>query len=130
MTMTQTERQYVKAAQATAPHVVVLFGAAGDLAKRKLLPGMANLVLSSLAPDIEIVGTSLEELDDDSYRAQAKAALDEFDRRHLSDKEWEDFAAKLHYVPSSAGPQALAKAVAEAAGRLGPHARRIHYLSV
>jgi glucose-6-phosphate 1-dehydrogenase len=130
MTLTQAERQYAKAAQSTAPHVVVLFGAAGDLAKRKLLPGMANLVLSSLAPDIEIVGTSLEELDDDTYREQAKAALDEFDRRHLSDKEWEDFAAKLHYVPSSAGPQALAKAVAEAAGRLGPHARRIHYLSV
>ena len=128
--MTQVERQYVKAAQATAPHVVVLFGAAGDLAKRKLLPGMANLVLSSLAPDIEIVGTSLEELDDDSYRAQAKAALDEFDRRRLSDAEWEDFASKLHYVPSSAGPDALARAVHEAEERLGPDAHRIHYLSV
>jgi glucose-6-phosphate 1-dehydrogenase len=130
MTMTQVERQYVKAAQATAPHVVVLFGAAGDLAKRKLLPGMANLVLSSLAPDIEIVGTSLEELDDDSYRAQAKAALDEFDRRRLSDSEWDDFASKLHYVPSSAGPDALAHAVHQAEERLGPDARRIHYLSV
>ncbi len=130
MTLTQVERQYAKVAQSTAPHVVVLFGAAGDLAKRKLLPGMANLVLSSLAPDIEIVGTSLEDLDDDSYREQAKAALDEFDRRRLSDDEWRNFAEKLHYVPSKAGPQALAKAVAEAAGRLGPHARRIHYLSV
>jgi glucose-6-phosphate 1-dehydrogenase len=130
MTLTQAERQYAKAAQATAPHVVVLFGAAGDLAKRKLLPGMANLVLSSLAPDIEIVGTSLEDLDTDSYREQAKAALDEFDRRRLSDDEWRHFAEKLHYVPSKAGPQALAKAVAAAAGRLGPNARRIHYLSV
>ncbi len=130
MTLTQAERQYAKVAQTTAPHVVVLFGAAGDLAKRKLLPGMANLVLSSLAPDIEIVGTSLEDLDDETYRDQAKAALDEFDRRHLSDDEWRDFAGKLHYVPAKAGPQALARAVAEAAGRLGPHARRIHYLSV
>ncbi len=130
MSMTQVERQYVKAAQATAPHVVVLFGAAGDLAKRKLLPGMANLVLSSLAPDIEIVGTSLEELDDDSYRAQAKEALDEFDRRTLNESEWEDFSSKLHYVPSSAGPDALARAVHEAEERLGPDARRIHYLSV
>jgi glucose-6-phosphate 1-dehydrogenase len=130
MTMTQVQRQYVKAAQATAPQVVVLFGAAGDLAKRKLLPGMANLVLSSLAPDIEIVGTSLEDLDDDSYRAQAKAALDEFDRRHLSDSEWDDFSSKLHYVPSSAGPDALARAVHEAEERLGPDAHRIQYLSV
>ena len=128
--MTQVERQYAKAAQATAPHVVVLFGAAGDLAKRKLLPGMANLVLSSLAPDIEIVGTSLEELDDDAYKAQAKEALDEFDRRRLNDEEWANFAANLHYVPSSAGPKALAKAVRAAAERLGPNARMIHYLSV
>src|SRR4051812_25797173 len=126
----QAERSYQRAAQTTAPHVVVLFGAAGDLAKRKLLPGMANLVLSSLAPDIEIVGTSLEELDDESYRAQAKAALDEFDRRTLNDKEWEDFSSKLHYVPSSAGPDALARAVHDAEERLGPDARRIHYLSV
>jgi glucose-6-phosphate 1-dehydrogenase len=130
MTMTQAERQYLKAAQATAPHVVVLFGAAGDLAKRKLLPGMANLVLSSLAPDIEIVGTSLEELDDDSYKAQAKAALDEFDRRRLSDSEWESFSSKLHYIPTSAGPDALARAVEAAKERLGPGARLIHYLSV
>ena len=35
-----------------APHVIVLFGATGDLAKRKLLPGMAYLAHSSLAPDI------------------------------------------------------------------------------
>jgi glucose-6-phosphate 1-dehydrogenase len=126
----QAERSYQRAAQTTPPHVVVLFGAAGDLAKRKLLPGMANLVLSSLAPDIEIVGTSLEELDDDSYRAQAKSALDEFDRRKLSDDEWRTFSERLHYVPNSAGPEALARAVSAAERRLGADVRRIHYLSV
>ncbi len=126
----QAERSYQRAAQTTPPHVVVLFGAAGDLAKRKLLPGMANLVLSSLAPDIEIVGTSLEELDEDAYRAQAKAALDEFDRRKLNDDEWQRFSERLHYVPTSAGPEALAQAVNAAERRLGPDVRRIHYLSV
>jgi glucose-6-phosphate 1-dehydrogenase len=40
-----------------APHVVVLFGATGDLARRKLLPGLTRLMLSALAPDVEIVGT-------------------------------------------------------------------------
>ena len=44
------------------PHVIVLFGATGDLARRKLLPGMAHLALSALAPDIQIIGTSLEDL--------------------------------------------------------------------
>ena len=37
------------------PHVIVLFGATGDLAKRKLIPGLAYLEESSLAPDIETV---------------------------------------------------------------------------
>ena len=36
-----------------APHVIVLFGATGDLSKRKLLPGLAYLAESALAPDIE-----------------------------------------------------------------------------
>ena len=47
------------------PHVIVLFGATGDLAKRKLLPGMAYLDQSELAPNIQLVGTSLEDLTDD-----------------------------------------------------------------
>ena len=54
-----------------APHVIVLFGATGDLAKRKLLPGMASLVQSKLAPKIRVVGTSLEDLSEDEFRALA-----------------------------------------------------------
>ena len=44
------------------PHVIVLFGATGDLAKRKLIPGLAYFDQSELAPDIQIIATSLEEL--------------------------------------------------------------------
>jgi len=50
------------------PHVIVLFGATGDLAKRKLIPGMAYLDQSELAPDIQIVATSLEDFTDDEFR--------------------------------------------------------------
>ena len=39
------------------PHVIVLFGATGDLSRRKLLPGLAHLALSALAPDIQVIGT-------------------------------------------------------------------------
>lgn len=59
---------------ALPPHVIVLFGATGDLARRKLIPGLAHLALSDLAPDIQVVGTSLEELDDDQFKAFAKEA--------------------------------------------------------
>ncbi|MEZ5192385.1 MAG: glucose-6-phosphate dehydrogenase, partial [Nocardioides sp.] len=41
------------------PTTVVLFGATGDLARRKLLPGLFHLMRTSLLPDLRIVGTSL-----------------------------------------------------------------------
>ncbi len=113
-----------------APHVVVLFGATGDLARRKLLPGLTHLSLSALAPDIQIVGTSLEDLDDGSFRAFARTAVDEFSSEELSDEQWERFASKLHYVPQGAGPAALAEAVATAEQQLGDQVLRLHYLSV
>ncbi len=112
------------------PHVVVLFGATGDLGRRKLLPGLTRLSLSTLAPDVEIVGTSLEDYDDVSFRAFARNAVDEFGTHELTDDQWAGFAAKLHYVRQSAGPEALARAVAEAEQRLGDDVRRLHYLSV
>lgn len=110
--------------------MVVLFGAVGDLARRKLIPGMAHLALSSLAPDLQIVGTSLEEHDDESFRAFAKLAYDEFGSRSLTPAQWDEFASKLRYVPQSAGPAALAEAVTEAEKVLGPDVSRLHYLSV
>jgi glucose-6-phosphate 1-dehydrogenase len=52
-----------------APHVIVLFGATGDLSKRKLLPGLAYLAESALAPDIRVVGTAMEDISSDEFRA-------------------------------------------------------------
>ena len=113
------------------PHVIVLFGATGDLARRKLLPGMAHLVLSALSPDICVVGTSLEDLDDESFRAFAKEAVKEFSTHRLSEEQWNTFAARLHYVPSSTGPDGLREAVESAEAELGGgNVRRIHYMSV
>ncbi|MBJ7341955.1 MAG: glucose-6-phosphate dehydrogenase, partial [Mycolicibacterium sp.] len=116
--------------EALAPHVVVLFGATGDLAKRKLLPGMAYLVQSSLAPKIRVVGTSLEDLTDDEFRALTKQAVDAFGTHKLTDEQWAHFASRISYVPQGAGPEALAAAVAAAEQELGPETRRLHYLSV
>ena len=113
------------------PHAVVLFGATGDLARRKLLPGLAHLSRSALTPDIEVVGTSLEEYDDASFREFAHQAIKEFATAHpLTEKQWEAFAERLVYVPQSAGPVALAEAVRAAEAKLGADVRRLHYLSV
>jgi glucose-6-phosphate 1-dehydrogenase len=112
------------------PHVVVLFGATGDLARRKLLPGLTRLSLSALAPDLQIVGTSLDDHDTESFREFARTAVDDFGHDKLTQEAWSRFAAKLHYVPQGAGPQALSEAVAEAERRLGDDVSRLHYLSV
>ncbi|MEJ7757244.1 MAG: hypothetical protein WKF83_13945 [Nocardioidaceae bacterium] len=47
-----------------------------------------------------------------------------------SEEEWQDFAARLRYVPRTAGRRALAAAVAEAEAELDGEPRRLHYLSV
>src|SRR5215217_4246704 len=106
------------------PHVIVLFGATGDLAKRKLIPGLAYLDQSELASHIQIVATSLEDLTDDEFRAVAKAAIDEFGNHKLTDKQWTNFASTLTYVPQSGGPEALAAAVEQAENKLGSDVRR------
>jgi len=114
-----------------APHVIVLFGATGDLAKRKLLPGLAYLAGSSkLAPDVRLVGTAMEELTDEQFRALAHSAVTTFGTHTVGGEAALPFADRLSYVPTGAGAEGLAKAVQAAEAQLGPNARRLHYLSV
>src|ERR1700739_4429164 len=123
-----------RGAERLDPHVIVLFGATGDLAKRKLIPGLAYLDQSALAPSIRVVGTSLEDLTDDEFRSLARAAVDSFGSHRPTDDQWASFASKISYIPQSAGPEALAAAVESAETELGAlektRARRLHYLSV
>jgi glucose-6-phosphate 1-dehydrogenase len=112
------------------PHVIVLFGATGDLARRKLLPGLLHLARAGLVPECRLVGTSLEELDDDGFRGLARDACDQFARTGTDDGEWPAFARQLRYVSESAGSEGLARVVAEAEAELGGSPRRLHYLSV
>jgi glucose-6-phosphate 1-dehydrogenase len=113
-----------------APHVIVLFGATGDLAKRKLLPGLAYLQQSRFAPDVRIIGTATEDLSTDEFRARAREAVDTYGTHKITEEEWAQFCDRLTYVPTTAGPDALAAAVKEAETLLGPDTRRLHYLSV
>ncbi|MFR9801117.1 glucose-6-phosphate dehydrogenase [Pseudonocardia sp. RS010] len=112
------------------PHVIVLFGATGDLAKRKLLPGLAYLCESSLAPEVRVVGTAMDDLSTDEFRELARHAVQNFGTHKLNDEAWAGFADKLTYVPQGAGPEGLTAAVKEAEARLGEDVQRLHYLSV
>jgi glucose-6-phosphate 1-dehydrogenase len=112
------------------PQVVVLVGATGDLARRKLIPGLLHLAHAGFIPTCRIIGVSLDELDADGFRAFAKQSVDEFSSRKGDGAQWSEFANTLDYVPLSAGPAAIAAAVRRAEQSIGVESRRLHYLSV
>ncbi|MEG9226788.1 glucose-6-phosphate dehydrogenase [Aeromicrobium sp. Sec7.5] len=112
------------------PHLIVLFGATGDLARRKLLPGLMHLVESHLVGDARILGISTHEYSDEEFREFALAACKEFSTRPVRTDVWESFAQKLSFLPLGHGPEALEEKAAELEAQLGDDVRRLHYLSV
>jgi glucose-6-phosphate 1-dehydrogenase len=113
------------------PHVIVLFGATGDLAKRKLLPGLHHLFRAGLLPDqFRIIGSAPPEfaLSDEDFRERAEAACHEFGNCK-PDASWDSFASRLSFgAASPEDPSALVSAVeaAEKAISAAPHRRNGH----
>jgi glucose-6-phosphate 1-dehydrogenase len=112
------------------PQIVVLVGATGDLARRKLLPGLYHLATAGFIPGYRIIGVSLDEIDAAGFRALAREALNISSTRKVTDADWAAFAQCLEYVPLSQGAPALRAAVAKAEQALPGESRRLHYLSV
>ena len=86
------------------PSVLVIFGAAGDLAWRKLLPAVANLSADGQLPsNFAVVGFGLgAEGDPDLWiRNRTRSGLERFSRRHLSEEQWRQYAQSLFFVPGS-----------------------------
>ncbi len=62
--------------QVTEPHLFIIYGGTGDLASRKLLPSMYQVMVdSSVADQSVLVGVSSQDLDDDGYRSFARESL-------------------------------------------------------
>jgi glucose-6-phosphate 1-dehydrogenase len=112
------------------PQVVVLVGATGDLARRKLLPGLFHLASTGFIPGCRIIGVSLDDLNADGFRKFAREALTEFSTRKVAEADWDTFSTCLQYVPLTAGAAALRAAVLEAERSFNVESRRLHYLSV
>ncbi len=116
------------------PHVIVLFGATGDLAKRKLLPGLIHLLNADLLPEeVRIVGTSTSVLDDEEFRSLACAAITEFGKEDLVGDSWERFSELLSFATSGEEGDSgavLAGRVREAEEEVGGEAQLLHFLSV
>ncbi|HUY46346.1 MAG TPA: glucose-6-phosphate dehydrogenase [Streptosporangiaceae bacterium] len=115
-------------------HVIVLFGATGDLARRKLLPGLFHLARAGLMPaGYRVIGTSPARfaLSDDDFRKHAKDAVHEFGSAKPVGAAWQAFEAALTFGaadPEDPGP--LVTAVREAEQGIGGSPRRIFHLAV
>lgn len=80
----------------------VILGAAGDLARRKLLPALYNLALDGLLPaNFAVLGMAINDLDDAAFRGLAQEGIGRFSRRQLDMARWSDFARALFYVQGS-----------------------------
>ena len=92
-------------ANGSEPCTVVLFGASGDLAKRKVIPAMFDLAShSSLGPRYAIVGFARTPMNDESFRASlGEAAKSMSEVGPIDPKKWEEFASNLHYQPGEYG---------------------------
>ena len=108
---------------------IILFGAAGDLAKRKLLPGLYHLEVAGLLPeDWRLIAASMRELSDDDFQELARRAIEEFGRSSPEGEAWERFSGRLSYVGGGFGPGStsrLSSAAAQAAKELGTSAKLV-----
>jgi glucose-6-phosphate 1-dehydrogenase len=115
-------------------HVIVIFGATGDLAKRKLLPGLFHLAVAGLLPrEYRIIGSSQPRsaLTDEQFREHAKDALEQFGNHKPVGPAWEDFSRKLSFgcaEPGNTG--SLLTAVQKAEKEIGNSPRRLFHLAV
>jgi len=82
------------------PCTIVIFGASGDLTKRKLLPALYNLKALNLLPaKFSIIGFASTPGDDNWMREKATEDIKQFATRPFDEQVWGDFAQRTYYVP-------------------------------
>ncbi len=78
----------------------IIFGASGDLTRRKLIPALYNLACNNLLPaDFTVIGFAVTPMDDDSFRSEMEKGIKESKEANPFDqKVWDSFAPGLHYI--------------------------------
>jgi glucose-6-phosphate 1-dehydrogenase len=115
------------------PLTLVIFGATGDLAHRKLVPALYSLMTSKLMPkQFAIVGFGRSDRDNDEYRQGLRDSLQESGVR-VQDSAWEDFAGRISYVQGRYDDEKSFSALAETLDRIdqeaGTENHRVFYLA-
>jgi glucose-6-phosphate 1-dehydrogenase len=84
------------------PTTLTIFGATGDLSKRKLLPAIYNLAHEGALPEsFNLIGSSRSEMSDDDFRELARKSISEFSRREADEKVLGALLERMRYVSGS-----------------------------
>ena len=115
-------------------HVIVLFGATGDLARRKLLPGLFHLHVAGLLPhEYRVIGSAPKSfaLTDEEFRAHARDAVTQFGITKPDDPAWPGFEHRLSFGMAEPGDTSeLQAAVQRAEKEIGCSPRRLFHLAI
>lgn len=128
-------REGVQQARTPDPNCFVIFGASGDLTRRKLLPALFRLYVQGLLPSrFSVVGVARRPLADEEFREQMRQAVATYGAlREETAGLWERFSTLLRYVAfefhDAAGYQRLAQVLAEEDERRGTGGNRLFYLA-
>jgi glucose-6-phosphate 1-dehydrogenase len=117
------------------PNTMVIFGASGDLTRRKLVPALYSLARDRLLPSsFNAVGVARRDIGDENFRKAMRESCDRYARRRpVEDKLWETLAPALHYSSGTFEDlktyQKLAKLLARLDEERGTLGNRVYYLS-
>jgi glucose-6-phosphate 1-dehydrogenase len=129
-------RQGIRLEQTAEPCIVVIFGASGDLTKRKLVPALYRLVQERLLPaEFAIVGLARTEMSDDQFREKMKESVEQFsEAKHVEEQVWHSFAQGLYYLSADIGNSDDYEKLTDLLDRVdrerGTSGNRLFYLSV
>ncbi len=126
----------IQRAQPAPPCTVVIFGASGDLAKRKLIPSLYNLVACGegmMPHESAVIGFARREMSIDDFRKSAHDWTTRYSRLKVDENCWNKFADSLDYLSGLDRPDGFAKLKAkleaiEKARRIPPN--RVYYLAI
>lgn len=116
------------------PTTLVIFGATGDLAQRKLLPALYNLAHEGALPErFFMIGAARSEMSDDEYRELARESIKKYSRRPAEENVLDKLLEGIRYVPGSFDQREPYGQIAQIEGELDKQAglplNRIYYLS-
>jgi glucose-6-phosphate 1-dehydrogenase len=90
------------------PCAIVIFGAAGDLTRRKLVPALLNLSSYGLLPgDFAVVGVARKEMSDEGFRGEQTKDIHRFATAGVDEEAWKGFRERLYYVSGEFGQPEL-----------------------